>query len=118
MSRPRFLTDEDLRGSIVRAVRRLAPTLELVTVVEQGWSSATDNDVLDRAFEQKWLLISHDVNSMKSYAERRIEDGPGIHGLFISPQRSSTLKVAECLVLIWEASEFEEWRNRVVYLPF
>jgi hypothetical protein len=36
MGRPRFLADEDLRGSIVRAVRRKAPQLEIATVVDLG----------------------------------------------------------------------------------
>jgi len=117
MSRPRFLADEDLRGSIVRAVRRMAPTLEIATVVEEDWSAATDEDVLEFASEHEWLIISHDVNTMKAFAEQRIADGRGIYGLFLVPQSSAIRLIAESLVLIWEASEFEEWRDRIVYLP-
>ena len=75
MSQPRFLADEDLRGSIVQAVRRLEPDLEITTVVEQGQSSASDEEVLEYAWENQWLLISHDVNTMKANAERRITEG-------------------------------------------
>lgn len=117
MSQPRFLADEDLRGSIVRAVRRLEPDLEITTVVEQGQCSASDEDVLEYAWENQRLLISHDVNTMKAIAERRIAQGHSIHGLFLVPQSRSTRSVAESLVLIWSASEFEEWRDRIVYLP-
>lgn len=35
MSQPRFLADEDLRGDIVRAVRRMAPEVMVTTVFEQ-----------------------------------------------------------------------------------
>jgi hypothetical protein len=118
VSRPRFLADEDLRGSIVRAVRRAAPTVIFTTVVEQGWSSATDENVLDAAWQEHWLVVSHDVNTMKAIAEQRVSQGRGLHGLFLAPQRRSVPMVAECIVLIAEASEFEEWRNRIVYLPF
>ena len=118
MSRPRFLADEDLRGSIVRAARRMSPALEIATVVEQGWLSARDDEVLESAWKQRWLVVSHDVNTMKAFAEQRIADGRGIHGLFLVPQRRPIPRVAECLVLIAEASEFEEWRDRIVYLPF
>ncbi len=46
MSQPRFLADEDLRGSIVQAVRRLESNLEITTVVEEGQSSISDEEVL------------------------------------------------------------------------
>ncbi len=118
MSRPRFLADEDLRGTLIDAVRRMAPALEITTVVEEGWSSATDEEVLQQAWNHQWLVISHDVNTLKGFAERRIAEGRGIHGLFLSPQNRSNRQVAECLILIWNASEFEEWRDRIVYLPF
>jgi hypothetical protein len=60
----------------------------------------------------------HDVNSMNARAEDRIKNGQGVRGLFLVPQRRSIPIVAECLILIAEASEFEEWNDRIVYLPF
>jgi hypothetical protein len=118
MSFPRFLADEDLRYSIVSAVRRTAATMDITTVREQGIGSVSDKEVLDFAWQERWLVLSHDVNTMKSTAERRIRDGRGIHGLFLVPQSRPTRPVAECVFLIWSASEFEEWQNRIVYLPF
>ena len=118
MSRPRFLADEDLRGSVLLAVRRLAVGVDITSVLERRMSSATDEEVLDFAWRDRWLVVSHDVNTMKSLAERRIADGRGIHGLFLAPQNRPTRLVAECLILIWSASEFEEWRDRIVYVPF
>ena len=118
MSLPRFLADEDLRGSIIRAVRRMKPAVEFATVVEQGLLSAADEEMLDFAWRERWLLVSHDVNTMKAFAEQRLSDGRGIHGLFLVSQSRPTRLVAECLLLIWSASEFEEWRDRIVYLPF
>ena len=117
MSPPRFLADEDLRGSIVRAVRRLEPNVAITTIVEQGQSSISDEEVLAYAWENQWLLVSHDVTTMKAMAERRLATGDGLHGLFLASQSQSTRVVAESLVLIWSASEFEEWRDRIVYLP-
>jgi len=97
MSQPRFLADEDLRGSIVQAVRRLEPALEMTTVVAQGQSSISDEDVLTYAWGNQWLLVSHDVNTMKAFAEHRIAEGHHIHGLFLAPQSRSTRAVAESL---------------------
>ncbi len=117
MSRPCFLADEDLRSSIVQAIRRLEPNLQITTVVEQGFSSASDEEVLEYAWDNYWLLISHDVNTMKAIAERRIAEGHGIRGLFLVPQSRSTRSVAASLALVWFGSDLEEWQDRIVYLP-
>jgi hypothetical protein len=107
-----------LRGGIIRAARRLLPTMEIATIVEQGWAAVSDEEVLDLAWEHRWLVVSHDVNTMKAVAEMRVHDNRGLHGLLLVPQRRAVTAVAECLVLISEASTFEEWRDRIVYLPF
>lgn len=117
MSAPRFLADEDLRFEIVLASRRLEPMLEFGTVVDLGLSTSSDADVLEYAYANSWIVVSHDVNTMKAAAEKRIEKGVGITGLFLVPQSRPTRPVAESLVIISSASEAEEWRDRIVYLP-
>jgi hypothetical protein len=118
MSRPRFLADEDLRFEIVLAVRRLEPAVEITTVVEEGRSSSTDGEVLDFAKTQGRIVVSHDVNTLRAEADQRVGDGRGVAGVLLAPQRHATRPVAECLVLLWAASEAEEWIDRVVFIPF
>src|SRR5262245_54694502 len=117
MSTPRFLADEDLRRAMVRATRRLEPTLEFATVQDLGLSGLADHQVLEFAHSQSWLLVSHDVNTLKADAEQRVNSDQGMSGLFLVPQSRPVRAVAESLVLIWAASQAEEWRNRIVYLP-
>ncbi len=117
MSQLRFLADEDLRSAIVRAIRRLEPLIELTTIQEAGLTGAVDSFVLDFCFQNHWLLLSHDVNTMKALAEGRIEKQIGMHGLFLIPQDRPTREVAESVLMMWSASEFEEWQNQIVYLP-
>jgi Domain of unknown function (DUF5615) len=114
---PRFLADEDLRRSIVLAVRRLEPAVEFTTVQDVGLSTAEDADVLEFAQANRWLVVSHDVNTMKAAAEARVAAGLAMAGLFLVPQSRPTRPVAESLVLIWSASQAEEWQGRIVYLP-
>jgi hypothetical protein len=118
VSQPRFLADEDFRFEIVLAVRRLEPSLDIGTVVELGRSGSTDEQVLEFAQANQFLVISHDVNTLKAEAERRIVDGRGVFGLFLAGQRKPARAIAESLVMIWGASEAEEWANRIVFLPF
>ena len=117
MSQLRFLADEDLRGVIVRAIRRLEPSIELTTINEEFLAGANDVEVLEYCWKRRWLLLSHDVNTMRATAERRIAGQQGLHGLFLIPQDRPVRLIAESVVLIWSASEFEEWQDRVVYLP-
>jgi hypothetical protein len=117
MSQLRFLADEDLRGTIVRAIRRLEPSIRITTVNEEGISGAKDPQVLDYCWQNRWLLLSHDVNTMKTLAEERVAQGRGLHGLFLIPQDRPIRAVAESVALLWSASEFEEWSDQVIYLP-
>lgn len=118
MSRPRFLADEDLRFEIVLAVRRMEPAVEIASVVELGRSGSADADVLAFARAAGWIVVAHDVNTLKAEADARIADGRGVAGVFLTAQRTPTRVVAESLVLIWSASEADEWTDRVVFLPF
>lgn len=69
MSRPRFLADEDLRFEIVLAVRRMEPAVEIASVVELGRSGSADADVLAFARAAGWIVVSHDVNTLKAEAD-------------------------------------------------
>jgi hypothetical protein len=117
MSRPRFLADEDLNGDIVRAVRRMAPAVEFTTAVQQGLRSAPDEDILEVAWQTRWLVVSHDVGTLRHAAELRIATGQGVHGVFLASQSRTVREIADELVFIEEASEFEDWRNQVKFLP-
>ena len=117
MTLPRFLADEDLRHAIVLAVRRLEPLVQVITVRDASLRAASDGEVLAFAANEGWLVLSHDVNTMRAVAVRRVAEGLPMPGLFLIPQIRSTTAAAESLRVIWSASEFEEWRDRIVYLP-
>ena len=117
MSVPRFLADEDLRFEIVLAVRRLNPMVEIATTVESGRAGFTDLELLQFASDQGFLVVSHDVNTMRSMAERRVATGQTMRGLFLVPQSRATRPVVKSLLLICEESTAEEWEGQIVYLP-
>jgi hypothetical protein len=118
MSRPRFLADEDLRMEIVHAARRLEPALEIQVIGEVTPKGIDDSAVLDFALQERLIIVSHDVSTLRPEAELRAADGRGIAGVLLTPQRTKSRAVAESLVLIWAASEAEEWMNRVEFIPF
>jgi Domain of unknown function (DUF5615) len=117
VSRPRFLGDEDLRFETPSPCAVSNPLLISQRFVEIGRSRSSDAEVLEFANGSGLLVISHDVNTLRAEAEQRIVDGRGIAGVFLASQRQPTRAIAESIVLIWAASEAEEWANRVVFLP-
>jgi hypothetical protein len=118
LSPPRFLTDEDWRDDVVDAVRRMEPALEIVRVRDLGRDGRPDSDLLEFADTEDFLLLSHDVNTLCGEAYRRIMDGRGIPGVFFAKQTGdSAASLAEEIVLLWAASEPDEWRDRIMHLP-
>ncbi|MFO0811939.1 MAG: DUF5615 family PIN-like protein [Gemmatales bacterium] len=117
MKQVRYLADEDFRFTIVQAVRRLEPAIEIMTVQELGLSGSTDGEVLDFAHRHEWIIVSHDVNTLKGEAEARVRGDQGVAGVFLVAQLAPTRAIAESLVLIWSASTLDEWKNLIEYLP-
>ncbi len=117
MNQIRYLADEDLRYQIVEAVHRLEPAIDISTVQEMGMSGHSDAEILEYAHQNQMILVSHDVNTLKGLAEKRIKAGQGVTGVFLVLQRMPTRPVAESLMLIWSTSMLEEWRDQIVYLP-
>ena len=88
MTLPRFLADEDLRHGIVLAVRRLEPLVQVITVRDASLRAASDGEVLAFAANEGWRVLSHDVNTMRAVAVRRVAEGLPMPGLFLIPQRN------------------------------
>lgn len=118
MSRPRFLADHDLNEHLVVGVLRQEPLIEFVRVRDVGMSECSDQDILTFAENEGLLVVSHDVNTMPIAAFSRLEIGQSFRGLFMVQQILPIRPVIDCLVLIWSASELEEWKDQVVYLPW
>jgi predicted nuclease of predicted toxin-antitoxin system len=112
----KFLADVNLSAAIVEAVLRLEPSIDFQTHKIAGLDRKDDPEVLRIAAESGRLLVTHDRNTMPAHFRMHIrrQNSPGI---VVIPQRMRVKVVAEDLLLMWAASETEEWQNRVVYLP-
>ena len=112
----RFQADADLDEDIVTGLRRREPSLDFQTGSDGGLESLHDREVLARAASQGRVLVSHDRRTMpRHFAEFIVEETSP--GLLIVSQRTPTSIVIDELLLIWTASEAEEWVNRIAVLP-
>ena len=117
MSRCRFLANHNLNDQILHGLRRREPAIEFVTAREIGLDRAADAELLAYASNEKLILLSHDVTTMSAAATRTITSGQYMAGLFLIHQRHGLSAIIDELILIWAASEAEEWANQVWFLP-
>jgi predicted nuclease of predicted toxin-antitoxin system len=117
MSRVRFLADHDLNEHILNGVIRGEPMVECQRVRDAGLSKAEDDEILEYAARDGWVVVSHDVNTMPAAAYQRIERGQPMAGLLMVKQTAAIGSIIENLLLIWQVSELEEWKGQVVFLP-
>lgn len=114
--RIRFQADADFNQIIVRATLRLEPTIDFQTAPTAGLAGMNDPEVLKLAASQGRILVSHDRKTMPTHFGQfiRAERSPG---LLIASQKLPISQVAQELLLIWVASEPEEWENCIRSLP-
>jgi hypothetical protein len=112
----RFQADNDLRSSIRAAVVRREPAIDFQSARDAKLDGVPDPRVLQMAMEQGRILVSHDVNSMPVHFGRFLAEGHHSPGLFLVHQEAPTALVVESLLLIWLASEAEEWVDGIRWL--
>jgi hypothetical protein len=117
MTRPRFLADHDLNEHIVTGVLRCEPAAVFLRVRELGMNRLDDEAILQYAGRERLLVVSHDVNTLPAAAYARMSAGKSVAGLFMVQQTQPIGPVIDDLVLIWSATEIEDWRDQVVFLP-
>jgi hypothetical protein len=74
-----------------------------------GW---TDPDVLAIASRENRILVSHDRETMPAHFSRFIEETTSA-GLLILSQKLDIREAIEQILIVWTATEAEEWVNRV-----
>ena len=117
MSRPRFLADHDLNDRISGGVLRREPAVDWVRLRDVLPPDTPDTQVLEHAAATGRIIVSHDVNTMTAAARARVATGEVMPGLMIVRQSLPIGAVIDDLLLLWTASEGEEWRDRIVFLP-
>jgi len=108
----RFQADADFNQNVLRALRRRQPTIDFQTADEAGLYSLDDPAVLAIAARENRILVSHDRQTMpRHFADFLMtQHSPGV---FILSQYLPISQAAEELLIIWEASETEEWIDTI-----
>lgn len=73
--------------------------------------------MLEFAASESLIVVSHDTNTMTAAANARLVAALPMSGLIMAPQRTGIGIVIEDLLLIWAATEADEWPDRIEFLP-
>jgi len=117
MTRPKFLADHDFNEHILIGVWRRESAIEFSRVRDIRLSDQPDAEILAYADCHGFIVVSHDVNTMPAEAYARLSAGQTMAGLLMVQQTHPVGAIIESLLLIWSASEAEEWQNQVCFLP-
>jgi len=115
----RFLADENLDTDIIHGLYAREPAIDILDVKTAGLRGTSDPALLEFAAQQDRVLITYDRNTMTRHFRDRRDPGKPTPGVFILTQQESAIgEIIESLLLVWAASQAEEWRNQIAYLPF
>jgi hypothetical protein len=91
---------------------------DVLDIKRAGLRGKADAVLLDVAAQQSRILITHDRRTMTRYFRERLAAGRLSTGVFIVPQRGAIGEINGSLLLVWTASQAQEWHDQIVYLPF
>jgi hypothetical protein len=112
----RFQADADLNEDLVTGILRREPKVDFQTATAAGLRLLSDLEVLTLAARQGRVLVSHDRRTMPRAFGGFV--GSNVSpGVFIVSQKTDLLSAIDELLLVWSASEAEEWTNQLATIP-
>ena len=115
--RPRFQADANFNALIVKGAVRRQLGVDIQTAVAAGLAGVADAEVLARAALSDRILLSHDYHTMPNHFATFLASGQHSPGVLLLHQTLPIAQAIEALLLVWDASDSEEWRDRLTYLP-
>lgn len=113
----RFLADENFNNEILRGLRRRVPKADITRIQDTELMGKPDTAVLEWAAQHGYLVLTHDINTMRGYFYERVEAGLLVPGLFLAKATTPIGEIIESLELIVLASDESEWIGEIWYLP-
>lgn len=113
----RFLLDEHVDVALARELRRRQPGIDVQTTVEAGTRGLKDPALLAWAADHDHILVTHDKRTMPDHFYDFMLAGHSNPGIILVPRDLPLGRIIEDLLLIWEASTAEEYRDLITRLP-
>ena len=118
--RPRFLIDENLMPDLKTAIWRHDMSIDVLRVGDGGAPSleTLDPEILAYLEISQRCLITNNRKSMPGHVDTHSVAGRHHWGIFRVRRGTTIGRLAATVHLIWAASEAEEWKDRMEWIPF
>jgi predicted nuclease of predicted toxin-antitoxin system len=113
----RFVADENFNRAILVGVQRRAEHIDIVRVQDVGLRTADDPVILQWAADEGRVLVTHDIKTIPDFAHERVSAGLPMAGVLIVRSALPIAVVIDELVTIESASDPDDWKDAVHYLP-
>lgn len=113
----KFLVDENFSHKTLAGIKRRDPDIDVVSVQDVDLRENSDPDVLEWAAQEGRIVVTHDVSTLAVFAFDRVADGRPMPGVIEIPETVPMSVIIDELVLIAGASDSDEWKDTVRYLP-
>ena len=113
----RFLADASLHHGIVSGCLRREPTLDFLSANDAKLEGVGDPDVLAFAARENRIVVTSDLKTMPKHFGDFLEAHGSCPGVFLVKQSTPLADVIEDLIMVWAASDAEDWRNRIIEIP-
>lgn len=114
--RPKFQEDNNLLSAVRRGVLRREPTVDFQSAREAQLDGVPDPDVLRLCVAHGRILVTHDRNTIPGHARELQAAGHATPGVFVVDQGARLAGVIDELLLVWAASDAEEWVGRILWV--
>ena len=111
-----YQADNDLRKAIVRGAVRREPRMNFRSAQAARLDGIPDPQVLAFAADEGRFWFSDDFQTLPKHF-REFTQGRRSPGVLLVRQDLPVGEAIETLLLIWEASEADEWVNRLCLVP-
>lgn len=109
----RFLADENFNNEIIRGIERRVPGVDVTRIQDTELAGEPDPLVLEWAVQHNFIVLTHDINTMRGYYYERVNAELPVPGLFLVHGTTPVGEVIEALELIVLASEADEWQGEI-----
>ena len=117
--RPRFLLDENMDRAIQRQLQRLNSEIDvrLVGDAEVPLRGTPDPDILMWIEYNDYILVTRNRKTMPRHFTEHLTAGRHVPGVICIRKSVAMRELIDVLYLIWYASNDEEYRDRLVFIP-
>ncbi len=98
-------------------MRRKRASIDVLTATEASTLGLKDPPLLVWAADRNRILLSHDKRTMPDHLDQFLAGGRHSPGIILILRRLPIGRIIDDLLLIWEASTAEEYRDLITRLP-